>query len=544
MILIWLCYTNPLSAQIDVETFCYKNSQGTVFRDCKKFFSSENSSQSLICNGENKVETFLLPVPADWALLMNTLPECQDDPEIGNFDRAAQLAPLHLAHTSTFIDKDHFKWQSNIRKSIREYQRGNYFIGTKIAEDALNFAIGKFGETNIKTLASFDNLAEFYRMQGHNLEANSLLRQSHKLKKTIFRESHPELLNSTRKLVLANKNLQSDAAPTPADYTVLKVYFATDRTTKERSHPSKVFGIGRGTQMTYGSSDVSIPRDHRMGELESPSIWRLEFQEDDKKHVTLRHTEIYSQNEFYKNIASQIELSRKKNAFLFIHGYNVTFENAARRTAQIAYDIGFDGAPIFYSWPSQGTVPAYPIDESNIRWTQSNLRNFLEDFFYRSDAQNIYLIAHSMGNRALTRALMSLVDKQPRFRSRLKEIILTAPDIDADVFRRDIAPRLTAINTPITLYASSEDHALKASKKFHGYPRAGDTSDGLVIVDGIETIDATGVDSGFLKHSYYAENRSVLSDIFHIIQFGHRADERFGLQSIQTPIGRYWTFQK
>ena len=96
--------------------------------------------------------------------------------------------------------------------------------------------------------------------------------------------------------------------------------------------------------------------------------------------------------------------SKTANAFVFVHGYNVTFEDAARWTAQITYDLGFDGAPTFYSWPSRGSVPAYTIDEQNIEWTQSNLRRFLEDFFTRSQAQNVYLIAHSIGNRALTRA--------------------------------------------------------------------------------------------------------------------------------------------
>jgi hypothetical protein len=45
------------------------------------------------------------------------------------------------------------------------------------------------------------------------------------------------------------------------------------------------------------------------------------------------------------------------------------------------------------------------------------------------------------------------------------------------------------------LYASSEDLALVASKSVHGAQRAGDSGPGLVLVPGIETIDATGIDT-------------------------------------------------
>jgi esterase/lipase superfamily enzyme len=280
-----------------------------------------------------------------------------------------------------------------------------------------------------------------------------------------------------------------------------------------------------------------------MGELESPSIWRLELREDPAKHVVLLNTTISAKEKFFADMAARVRQSPRSNAFLFVHGYNVAFEDAARRTAQITYDLGFEGAPVFYSWPSQGTTSAYTVDEQNIEWAQANLRSFLEDFFARSGAQNVYLIAHSMGNRALTRAVSSLLTDKPALRNRLREVILTAPDIDADVFKRDIAPALAATGRPVTLYASSEDLALVASKKVHGYPRAGDSGQGLVVVPGIETIDATHVDTSLLGHSYFAEARSVLSDMFYLIRNGQRADQRFGLRPVDAQVGRYWEFK-
>lgn len=327
-----------------------------------------------------------------------------------------------------------------------------------------------------------------------------------------------------------------------ADYAIVRVYYATDRNLTDSTEPDKVYGAERSV-LTLGICEVSIPRDHRMGELEAPSIWRLEFREDPEKHVMLLNVETHSENNFFNNLKERIQQSGKKSAFIFIHGYNVTFQDAARRTAQMSYDLAFDGAAVFYSWPSQGKTAAYTVDEQSIEWSRANLGHFLDKFFEKSEADDVYLIAHSMGNRALTRTLAHLLDSKPAYRKRLREVILTAPDIDADVFKRDIAPALTATGSPVTLYASSNDLALAASRKVHGHPRAGDSGQNLMIIPGIETIDASSVDTGFLGHSYYAETRSVLSDIFYLLRNNQRADERFGLRSAHTPSGKYWVFR-
>lgn len=326
------------------------------------------------------------------------------------------------------------------------------------------------------------------------------------------------------------------------DYYIIRVFFATDRNPIEIKENNQCFGNNRAQTISYGTCTVSIPRDHRMGELETPSWWKLEFLDAPSKHIVLLSTLSKEKKQFFTDMIDLIRKSKGKKAFIFIHGYNVTFEDAAKRTAQIAYDLNFDGAPVFYSWPSQGTFD-YIVDEQNIEWAQTDLNFFLNDFFEKSGAQNIYLIAHSMGNRALTRAVASLL-ANPTFKSRLKEVILAAPDIDAEVFRRDIAPALSVPGNPVTtLYASSKDIALVASRKVHGSPRAGDSGDGLIVVPGIETIDVTNVDTSFFGHSYYAENTSIISDIFYVLQ-GLNADQRSLLHKVETQNGCYWAFKK
>jgi esterase/lipase superfamily enzyme len=331
------------------------------------------------------------------------------------------------------------------------------------------------------------------------------------------------------------------APPASQNYAVVRTFYATDRNRTGSIDPKQMFGTERAT-LSYGTCEISIPRLHRPGELESPSIRRFELREDPEKHVVLLSASVVPKEAYFEQLRASVSQAARSRAFVFVHGYNVTFEDAARRTAQISYDVGFDGVPVFYSWASQGTTAGYPRDEESIQLTMPHLQEFLEDFFARSSAQDVYLVAHSMGNRALTSALARLLEARPEIRSRLKEIILSAPDINVDIFKEQIYPALARANRPITLYASSEDVALSASKQFHGYQRLGESRPIPVLLAGIETIDATGVDVSFLKHSYFAEAAPLLTDLRKLILQGARANTRSNLTLIRTGSMPYWAF--
>lgn len=324
-------------------------------------------------------------------------------------------------------------------------------------------------------------------------------------------------------------------------FAIMRVFYATDRKRTGSAAPNEMYGGDRGT-LVYGAAEVSIPREHRLGQLEGPSIWRLEFRETPESHVVLMTAVEQLPDQYYAEIAARVAGSSGKSAFIFVHGYNVLFKDAARRTAQMAYDLGFSGAPVFYSWPSQGTMAGYKFDESNVVWTQANLKRFIKEFTERSSAESIYLVAHSMGNRALTGAIKELMQESPDVRRKIREIIMAAPDIDAEVFKRDIAPFIVTATPSVTLYASSNDKALQASQEVNGYARAGDSGGGITVVPGIDTIDSTDAETDFVGHSYYAESKSIISDIFNLIRLGQRPDQRPGLKPTDGTSGHYWKF--
>jgi len=56
----------------------------------------------------------------------------------------------------------------------------------------------------------------------------------------------------------------------------------------------------------------------------------------------------------------------------------------------------------------------------------------------------------------------------------------------------------------------------------------------------VDTIDATAVDTGLLGHSYYGDNRSILTDIFHAINKDDPPDKRFGIRPAKSYNLTYW----
>ena len=315
------------------------------------------------------------------------------------------------------------------------------------------------------------------------------------------------------------------------------------RNTKPRqTHLARTYGNERGT-LEVGTCEVSIPEEHKMGEVERPSIFRFEFNEDPTLHVVLLAVDPRPADKFFAELKSDISQSAARQTFVFIHGFNVTFEGAALRTAQLKYDLEFDGAAVFYSWPSQGGLLDYIADETNAGWTVAHLEEFITDIARQSGAKQIHLIAHSMGNRALTGALQRLSRKlKPEELPMFNEVVLTAPDIDADVFRRDIAPAIVKTARRVTLYASSNDGALAASKKIHGYPRAGESGENVVVVDGIDTIDVSGIDTSLLGHTYYGDNDTVITDIVQLLRESKPPRLRDRLRETIRNGQRYWVF--
>jgi esterase/lipase superfamily enzyme len=332
-------------------------------------------------------------------------------------------------------------------------------------------------------------------------------------------------------------------APAPSlASTPIEIFFTTNRIADP--DPERFYDASRG-EISYGVATVGIPADHVIGRHEEPSLLKLEWTRDDNKHIKIRTVEAFTRDEFLLRVRVALEASAGEKLMVFVPGYNADFAGATMVVGQFATDLKFNGPVILFSWPSHGRTASYAQDETNAEWAAEHFVELLKLLQDEASAEAIYLVGHSMGNRILGRGVTTLASDRPNTDfAMFREIVMIAPDIDADVFSRDMAPRIARTGIHTTLYASSNDRALKASKLFHGYARAGEAGDGLVVVDGVETVDASERSGGLLGHSYFSEDHRIMEDIFALLQSGQRADNRFNLRAVDLDGKRHWQFRK
>ncbi|MBA2126879.1 hypothetical protein DLM45_11710 [Hyphomicrobium methylovorum] len=339
-------------------------------------------------------------------------------------------------------------------------------------------------------------------------------------------------------------------------YDVVPVFYGTDRAVE--ADPKRLqFGSERGHKLQLGRALVTVPLIHKVPHIERPWVIEIPYfkvkvyeeAEDPAKHFTLQEIASLTEEQMLALVKERLAKATayKDHAFVFVHGFNTSFDSALYRTAQIAYDLKFDGAPFLYSWPSGGKVASYTYDRGSVEQAEPSLAEFLKLVIQKSGAKSISLIAHSMGNELLLRVLERLRPEVPKGVV-ISQVILAAPDVDRDKFNI-IAREITSFAKGVTLYAASNDRALGYSARFWGgVPRAGDVpKSGPLIIPGVDTIDVTAVstDALGLNHSGYAENPTLLDDVKALVEFGIRPpDKRIkNVLTVQSENGTFWRFQ-
>jgi esterase/lipase superfamily enzyme len=170
---------------------------------------------------------------------------------------------------------------------------------------------------------------------------------------------------------------------------------------------------------------------------------------------------------------------RQGRVLLYVHGYRETIDSSSKDTAQIAALTGFDGPVVQYSWPSQGKLLSYAVDETNMYWDERNFRRFLQKLATQDWVKEIVIVGHSLGARLVIPAIEYVdANSASADASNISNIILASPDVDREDFERDIIEEVLSarrVNNDrrITAYVSSNDKALAISRGLHGYPRLG-----------------------------------------------------------------------
>lgn len=308
------------------------------------------------------------------------------------------------------------------------------------------------------------------------------------------------------------------------------VYFATNRepavTAGVQTDPDVYFGDDRG-ELSYGACKISIPYKRTPGTLPEPSIWSLEFTQDPEKHVVLMEIQRLPDATFWMQLRQKVDASPNRQLMLFVHGYCATFRDAARRTAQMAYDMNYQGPSMFFSWPAGSDLEGiheranYLKDLRRAEESDEDLIAVIENISRWSGEERVHLVAHSMGNFILTEALKTIDDRngsQENSSRFFDQIVMAAPDLDAKGFVRTSGKRIGKYCKRITVYVSKQDKALKLSRSVNGFEPLGllnEYSRKGAEARLYELVDASTAESGWFDsgHVYYGDMPEMLIDL-------------------------------
>ncbi|MCP4199549.1 MAG: alpha/beta hydrolase [Proteobacteria bacterium] len=261
--------------------------------------------------------------------------------------------------------------------------------------------------------------------------------------------------------------------------------------------------------------------------------------------------------QFAAKVNAKLAISRVKDAFIYLHGYKVVFENPLLVASELWHFLGYEGAFIAFSWPSTPSTLAYFSDLETAALSSGNLRIFIQYLAEKTDARRIHIIGYSAGTRVVAQALnqLALMHVEPdgsvsAKNLRIGNVILTGSDLDLHLFGSYLVDGVLDIVDNLTVYASAKDKALGMSRWVFGRDRLGQIvsielseaattflrqNDNLVIVN---ATDSPGADTGN-GHAYFRQSPWTSSDILATLIFDFKPGER-GLERVN--LGPIWTF--
>ncbi|MGO8839775.1 MAG: alpha/beta hydrolase [Methyloceanibacter sp.] len=325
---------------------------------------------------------------------------------------------------------------------------------------------------------------------------------------------------------------------------IYPVWFATNRRPAPQDNG---YTAERYDRITRGRVEVHVPAAHKIGDIGTPFWKRLRHGDLRDDHLRVQRVERQERDAFFADIYQAMQAASENgeqpHALVFLHGFNVSFQDAAVRAAQIGCDLNVRGATAFFSWPSRGSGLAYPVDEASIEASEGAITDFLVDFTANCGAKKVHVIAHSMGNRGLLRALQRIAaNAETRGKVKFDQIFLAAPDVDRDLFL-DLAYLYPQHAQRTTLYASHRDLPVHLSSKVHDAPRAGYFTP-YTVATGIDTVAVPNFNIDLWGHAYFAQADALLHDIFDLMRENKSPSDRYRIEPAVHEGKTFWGLKR
>ena len=263
----------------------------------------------------------------------------------------------------------------------------------------------------------------------------------------------------------------------------------------------------------FSLESISVPANHRVGAIERASFGGP----DSKRHFALLSHRSMEEGEFLSEIAAHVSgrVGVSSDILLYVHGFNTSLDEARFRIAQIVVDGRFTGVPALFAWNSKGELFAYESDKESATVARDALEKLIVDLSHTPGVGRVHILAHSMGSWLTMEALRSIsISGHPNLDGKLGEVMLAAPDIDLNVFERQIA-RLDPRH--VSIFVANNDRALSLSSRIAGDRRRLGAMDPTNPKDkaeldrlGVTVHDISSFSTDFVGHGAFAEAPDVV----------------------------------
>lgn len=365
----------------------------------------------------------------------------------------------------------------------------------------------------------------------------------------------------------------------------IPVVYVTDRSMTEAGPEGPEYGSGRSKTVDFGVARIALtpaasweelvadsvtgdrertykPRVasvKKLGSFDSPSM-RYELHEGRlrlKPDSVARFRE--QVNMLHEVIRIATEGAERREAAVFVHGFDNTFDDAILRMGQAWHASGRVGVPIVFTWPAgYGGMFGYAYDRESGEYAVMHLKLLLLTLAANPNLEKIHVISHSRGTdvastalrelhlevRGLARGRSMVDDLRPDGEAgnaiapcatyktlKMATLVLAAPDLDLDVFvQRFIGDNVFQAAERTIIYFSADDGALGLSNwLFSGRRRLGalrvddvpeESRPMFAELDALELINCKV--TGFTSHSYILQHPAALSDLILALYDGRR----------------------
>ncbi|UCH46604.1 MAG: alpha/beta hydrolase [Betaproteobacteria bacterium] len=261
---------------------------------------------------------------------------------------------------------------------------------------------------------------------------------------------------------------------------------------------------------------------------------------------------------FAQLVNAKLEISEKKDIFIYVHGYKVVFDNPVLVAAELWHYLGYEGVFVAYAWPSTPSRWAYFADAETTATSAFHFGTLLEYLAEQTDAERIHIIGYSQGTRMVVdgvyRLALKYQDETPEEAQkhlRIGKIILIGSDIDRQLMGSYIVDGLLDAMDNVTVYVSSRDKALGLSRFLLGRQRLGEMFGEGEIRPEVEAFLEDNAELQFINvteaegaltgngHGYFRSSPWASSDILMTLRYGLEPEDRGLVHTEGLPV---WTF--